>query len=308
MLKKFATLTMSLLICFSFLVGCNKNSDNNKKIGLIVSTLNNPFFVDLKTGIENKAKELGYDVVVLDSQNDPAKEVSNMEDISVKNVDLVLLNPVDSDSAIASVMIANNLDLPVITVDRASNGGNIVSHVASDNEEGGKMAAKYLAEKLGNKGNIVELEGTAGSSATRDRGNGFDSEIKNTNLEIITKQSADFDRTKGLSVMENIIQSKGNIDAVFAQNDEMALGALKALHKYHISIPEQISIVGFNGIDNLELMNIRPTVANFDPYQIGSAAGKFLLERIQNLNIENREAIFDPTLINGNATSFPRIF
>ena len=181
MLKKLATLTMSLLICFSFLVGCNKNSDNNKKIGLIVSTLNNPFFVDLKTGIENKAKELGYDVVVLDSQNDPAKEVSNMEDISVKNVDLVLLNPVDSDSAIASVMIANNLDLPVITVDRASNGGNIVSHVASDNEEGGKMAAKYLAEKLGNKGNIVELEGTAGSSATRDRGNGFDSEIKNTN-------------------------------------------------------------------------------------------------------------------------------
>lgn len=250
MLKKFATLTMSLLICFSFLVGCNKNSDNNKKIGLIVSTLNNPFFVDLKTGIENKAKELGYDVVVLDSQNDPAKEVSNMEDISVNNVDLVLLNPVDSDSAIASVMIANNLDLPVITVDRASNGGNIVSHVASDNEEGGKMAAKYLAEKLGNKGNkgnIVELEGTAGSSATRDRGNGFDSEIKNTNLEIITKQSADFDRTKGLSVMENIIQSKGNIDAVFAQNDEMALGALKALQDANIN---DVLVVGFDATDD----------------------------------------------------------
>ena len=213
---------------FFFLVGCNKNSDNNKKIGLIVSTLNNPFFVDLKTGIENKAKELGYDVVVLDSQNDPAKEVSNMEDISVKNVDLVLLNPVDSDSAIASVMIANNLDLPVITVDRASNGGNIVSHVASDNEEGGKMAAKYLA-------------------ATRDRGNGFDSEIKNTNLEIITKQSADFDRTKGLSVMENIIQSKGNIDAVFAQNDEMALGALKALQDANIN---DVLVVGFDATDD----------------------------------------------------------
>ena len=193
MLKKLATLIMSLLICSSLLIGCNKSSDNTKKIGLIVSTLNNPFFVDLKTGIENKASELGYDVIVLDSQNDPAKEVSNMEDISVKDVDLVLLNPVDSDSAIASVMVANNLDLPIITVDRASNGGEVVSHVASDNEEGGKMAAKYLAEKLNNKGNIVELEGSAGSSATRDRGNGFDNEIKNTNLEIITKQSDDFD-------------------------------------------------------------------------------------------------------------------
>ncbi len=247
MLKKLATLIMSLLICSSLLIGCNKSSDNTKKIGLIVSTLNNPFFVDLKTGIENKASELGYDVIVLDSQNDPAKEVSNMEDISVKDVDLVLLNPVDSDSAIASVMVANNLDLPIITVDRASNGGKVVSHVASDNEEGGKMAAKYLAEKLNNKGNIVELEGSAGSSATRDRGNGFDNEIKNTNLEIITKQSADFDRTKGLSVMENIIQSKGNIDAVFAQNDEMALGALKALQDANMN---DVLVVGFDATDD----------------------------------------------------------
>ena len=248
MFKKIATLIMSLILCTSLLVGCRQKSNNDtKKIGLIVSTLNNPFFVDLKSGIESKAKKLGYDVVVLDSQNDPAKEVSNMEDISVRNVDVVLLNPVDSDSAIASVMVANNLDLPVITVDRASNGGKVVSHVASDNVEGGKMAAKYLVEKLSNKGNIVELEGIAGSSATRDRGAGFDNEVKNSNLNIITKQSADFDRTKGLSVMENIIQSKGNIDAVFAQNDEMALGALKALQDANM---DDVLVVGFDATDD----------------------------------------------------------
>ena len=249
MLKKFATIMMSLVLCSSLLVGCGQQKSNKdtKKIGLIVSTLNNPFFVDLKSGIESEAEKLGYDIVVLDSQNDPAKEVSNMEDISVKNVDVVLLNPVDSDSAIASVMIANNLDLPVITVDRAANGGNVVSHVASDNEEGGKMAAQYLVEQLGNKGNVVELEGIAGSSATRDRGAGFDNEIKNSNLNIITKQSADFDRTKGLSVMENIIQSKGDIDAVFAQNDEMALGALKALQDANMN---DVLVVGFDATDD----------------------------------------------------------
>ena len=198
MFKKITTIMISLILCTSLLVGCSQKSvDNTNKIGLIVSTLNNPFFVDLKSGIESEAKKLGYDVVVLDSQNDPAKEVSNMEDISVKDVDVVLLNPVDSDSAIASVMVSNNLDLPVITVDRVSNGGKVVSHVASDNVEGGKMAAKYLVEKLGNKGNIVELEGIAGSSATRDRGDGFDNKVKNSNLQIITKQSADVDRTKG---------------------------------------------------------------------------------------------------------------
>ena len=229
-------------------MGCSRKSSNDtKKIGLIVSTLNNPFFVDLKSGIESEAKKLGYDVVVLDSQNDPAKEVSNMEDISVKNVDIVLLNPGRFCSAIASVMVANNLDLPVITVDRASNGGKVISHVASDNVEGGKMAAQYVIDQLGGKGNIVELEGIAGSSATRDRGTGFDNEIKNSNLNIITKQSADFDRTKGLSVMENIIQSKGNIDAVFAQNDEMALGALKALQDANL---DDVLVVGFDATDD----------------------------------------------------------
>lgn len=272
MLKKLSILMMSLVLCSSLLVGCTQKKDDTKKIGLIVSTLNNPFFVDLKTGIENEADKLGYEVVVLDSQNDPAKEVSNMEDISVKDVDIVLLNPVDSDSAIASVMIANNLDFPVITVDRAANGGDVVSHVASDNEEGGKMAANYIIEQLGDNGNIVELEGTAGSSATRDRGAGFDKKIKNSNLKIITKQSADFDRTKGLSVMENIIQSKGKIDAVFAQNDEMALGALKALQDANMN---DVLVVGFDAtddaIDSVNKGDMAATIAQ-QPLLIGETA------------------------------------
>lgn len=288
MLKKLATLTMSFVLCSSLLVGCGKNTNSDtQKIGLIVSTLNNPFFVDLKTGIENQAKKLGYDVVVLDSQNDPAKEVSNMEDISVKDVDVVLLNPVDSDSAIASVMVANNLDLPVITVDRAANGGEVVSHVASDNAEGGKMAAQYLINQLGDNANIVELEGIAGSSATRDRGAGFDNEIENSNLNIITKQSADFDRTKGLSVMENIIQSKGDIDAVFAQNDEMALGALKALQDANMN---DILVVGFDATDDavasVEKGEMSATIAQ-QPKLIGETAVNLVHRFLSGEKVEN---------------------
>ena len=285
MFKKLATLMMAVILSSSLLVGCNQKDNNKKKIGLIVSTLNNPFFVDLKSGIESEAQKLGYDVVVLDSQNDPAKEVSNMEDISVKDVDVVLLNPVDSDSAIASVMVANNLDLPVITVDRASNGGKVVAHVASDNKEGGKMAAKYLEEQLGNNANIVELEGIAGSSATRDRGAGFDNEIKNTNLKIITKQSADFDRTKGLSVMENIIQSKGNIDAVFAQNDEMALGALEAIQ----SSGREILVVGFDATDDavasVEEGKLAATVAQ-KPKLMGETALEIAVKYLKGEKVE----------------------
>ena len=291
MLKKLATLTMSFVLCSSLLVGCGKNTNSDtQKIGLIVSTLNNPFFVDLKTGIENQAKKLGYDVVVLDSQNDPAKEVSNMEDISVKDVDVVLLNPVDSDSAIASVMVANNLDLPVITVDRAANGGEVVSHVASDNAEGGKMAAQYLINQLGDNANIVELEGIAGSSATRDRGAGFDNEIENSNLNIITNQSADFDRTKGLSVMENIIQSKGDIDAVFAQNDEMALGALKALQDANM---DNVLVVGFDATDDavasVNKGEMSATIAQ-QPILIGETAVNLTHRFLSGETVEERRS------------------
>lgn len=270
----------------SLLVGCQVKDDSRVKVGLIVSTLNNPFFVDLKTGVEKRAEELGYDVVVLDSQNDPAKEVSNMEDITVKNVDIVLLNPVDSDSAIASVMIANNSKLPVVTVDRAANGGDVISHIASDNIAGGDMAAKFLMEKLGSKGNVVELEGIAGSSATRDRGKGFEDGIKESGFNLVAKQSADFDRTKGLSVMENIIQSKDKIDAVFAQNDEMALGAEKALEGANM---KDVLVVGFDAtadaVDAVKKGKLAATVAQ-QPVLIGKTAVDAVNKILKNEKIK----------------------
>lgn len=285
-MKKFLSIIMIITLSSFILVGCGQKPGESKKIGLIVSTLNNPFFVDLKKGVEQEAEKLGYEVVVLDSQNDPAKEVSNMEDITVKNVDLVLLNPVDSDSAVASVMIANNANLPVMTVDRVANGGTVISHIASDNIAGGDMAAKFLIDKLGNKGNIVELEGIAGSSATRDRGKGFDDGVADSNLKIISKQSADFDRTKGLTVMENIIQAKGNIDAVFAQNDEMALGASKALADANMN---DVLVVGFDAtddaVDAVKQGTMAATVAQ-QPILIGETAVKQAVEYLQGDKVE----------------------
>lgn len=285
-MKKFLSIIMVLVLSSLALVGCQQADNDTKKIGLIVSTLNNPFFVDLRDGVIKKAEELGYEVVVLDSQNDPAKEVSNMEDISVKDVDVVLLNPVDSDSAVASVMIANNSDLPVVTVDRAANGGKVVSHIASDNVAGGDMAAKFLIEKLGGEGNIVELEGIAGSSATRDRGKGFEDGIKESKFNLVAKQSADFDRTKGLSVMENIIQSKSDISAVFAQNDEMALGAQKALEGAGM---KDVLVVGFDAtddaVDAVKKGTMAATVAQ-QPILIGETAVEAIHKLLSNEKID----------------------
>nr|2IOY_A Chain A, Periplasmic sugar-binding protein [Caldanaerobacter subterraneus subsp. tengcongensis]2IOY_B Chain B, Periplasmic sugar-binding protein [Caldanaerobacter subterraneus subsp. tengcongensis] len=219
-----------------------------KTIGLVISTLNNPFFVTLKNGAEEKAKELGYKIIVEDSQNDSSKELSNVEDLIQQKVDVLLINPVDSDAVVTAIKEANSKNIPVITIDRSANGGDVVCHIASDNVKGGEMAAEFIAKALKGKGNVVELEGIPGASAARDRGKGFDEAIaKYPDIKIVAKQAADFDRSKGLSVMENILQAQPKIDAVFAQNDEMALGAIKAIEAAN---RQGIIVVGFDGTED----------------------------------------------------------
>ncbi|MBC2850100.1 ribose ABC transporter substrate-binding protein RbsB [Cetobacterium sp. 8H] len=216
------------------------------KIGLVVSTQDNPFFVTLKDGAVNKAKEMGHEIVVLDSQNDPSKELANVEDLLVKGIDVLLINPTDSDAVVSAVKAANRSKIPVVTLDRASNGGKIASHISSDNVAGGVMAGEFILKKLNGKGKVVELEGIPGTTAARDRGNGFNKAVGGK-LNIVAKQAADFDRTKGLNVMENILQAQPEINAVFAHNDEMALGALRAIES---SGRGEIMVVGFDATDD----------------------------------------------------------
>jgi ribose transport system substrate-binding protein len=217
-----------------------------KTVGLVVSTLNNPFFVTLKDGAVGEAKKAGINLIVLDSQNDPAKEIANVEDLLSKGVAAILINPTDSDAVGNAIKMANRAKVPVITLDRGANAGAVVSHIASDNVAGGKMAGAFIAEKLGKKGNVVELEGIPGTSAARDRGKGFNDALKGTAVKVVARQAADFDRTKGLNVMENILQAQPKIDAVFAHNDEMALGAMRAI----TAAKKNIMVVGFDATDD----------------------------------------------------------
>lgn len=217
------------------------------KIALVVSTLNNPFFVTLKDGAEAEAQKLGYDLVVLDSQNDPAKELSNTEDVLGHDIQVLLINPTDSDAVKSAVRAANRANVPVVTLDRTANGGKVVTHIASDNVAGGKMDGELLVKLLDGKGKVAELQGTPGTSAARDRGEGFHEAIDAApGIELVASQPADFDRTKGLNVMENMLQAHPDINAVFAQNDEMALGAAKAVE----GSGKKVIIVGFDGTDD----------------------------------------------------------
>lgn len=241
-MKKLATLISAAVLSASFSAAASAQDT----IAMVVSTLNNPFFVTMKEGAEAKAKELGYNLIVLDSQNDPSKELANVEDLTVRGVKAILINPTDSDAVSNAIRMANRSNIPVLTLDRGASRGDVVSHIASDNVAGGEMAGKFIIEKVGEKARVIQLEGIAGTSAARERGKGFMNTVENSGMVLLASQPADFDRTKGLNVMENMLAANPDVQAVFAQNDEMALGALRAVQ----ASGKDVLIVGFDGTDD----------------------------------------------------------
>ncbi|WP_432719463.1 ribose ABC transporter substrate-binding protein RbsB [Jeongeupia wiesaeckerbachi] len=219
-------------------------SSGEPTIGLAVSTQNNPFFVTLRQAAEAEAKAQGIKLIAVDAQDDAAKQISSIEDLIQKKVSVILINPTDSDALANAVREANNAKIPVISIDRAVNGGEVVAHIASDNVEGGRMAAKFLLDQIKHQGKVIELEGIPGSSAARERGQGFGEGIKDAkDVQVVAKQPADFDRAKGLTVTENILQGNKDVKGLFAQNDEMALGALQAIQAAGL---KDVVVVGFD--------------------------------------------------------------
>lgn len=245
------------------------------KVGLSISTLNNPFFVDLRDGAEAVADLEGIDIVVADAQDDSSKQINDIEDLLQQGIDVLLVNPTDDEAVVAGIEAANDADIPVITVDRIAAGGDVVAHIASDNVAGGEMAGEYIAELLGDDGGkMIELEGIPGVAATTERGEGFHNIVDALDaIDVVASQTANFDRTEGLSVMENLLQGNKDIKAVFAHNDEMALGAVEALDSQ--GMLDDVVVVGFDATDDaraaVEDGRMEATVAQ-QPQLISEAA------------------------------------
>lgn len=255
-------------------------------VGVSISTLNNPFFVSLEQGITDLADEQGTKVKSVDAQDDTAKQTNDIDDLIQQGVDILLINPVDSAAITPAVESANAAGIPVITIDRSSDGGEVLTLVASDNVEGGEMAAKYIEEISGTDVNTVQLEGVPGASATRERGEGF-TNVAEKSLNVLDSQTANFDRAEGLTVMENMLQANPDIQAVFAQNDEMALGAIEAIQS--AGKTGEIQVVGFDGTEDgikaVEDGRLSATVAQ-QPEEMGKLAMQAAFDYLSGETIE----------------------
>ncbi|AZZ41123.1 D-ribose ABC transporter substrate-binding protein [Acidipropionibacterium jensenii] len=234
------------------LAGCNRDggaasgsSADKGTVVLAVSTQTNPFFVQLVNGAKAEAKAKGVTLQVQDASDDAATQANQISNAISTGAKVVVVNPTDSDAVAPSVKALNKAKIPVIAVDRSSSSGTVDSFIASDNVAGGAQAAKELATSMGEKGDVIQLQGTPGTSASRDRGKGFTQEIaKYPNIKVVAKQTANFDRSKALDVTTNLVQAHQGVTGLFAENDEMALGAISALGS---KAGKSVKVIGFDG-------------------------------------------------------------
>lgn len=216
---------------------------------MIMSTLNNPFFVSVKNGAAAEAKKNGLQLDVENANNSDSAALNLATTAISKQPGVLIIDPVGSESSTASVKAANNANTPVMAFDRQPTGGDLAAFVGYDAIQAGRNAADALAKGLGEKGDIVEIQGILGTNVAQDRSKGFEDEIaKFPHIKIVAKQAADFDRATALNVMTNVLQAHPNIDGVYAANDEMAMGVLAALKSRNLA--GKVTLVGNDGISD----------------------------------------------------------
>lgn len=229
----------------------SKESTEKPKIAVVISTLNNPWFVVLGESAVQNAEKLGYEAKLFDSQNNPAIESDHFENLISSGFDAILFNPTDADGSIANILKAKEAGIPVFCMDREVNSNDAAtSQILSDNYTGCVAIGVEFVKQLHGKGNYVEILGLAGDNNTYARSNGFHTVVdKFKGLKMLGQQNGDFDRNKAMEVMESMMQANPDLQGVFCGNDAMALGAYQAIQS--AGKANQIKVFGFDGADEV---------------------------------------------------------
>ena len=245
---------LTVLVLIGLLVaglsGCRRSGAEKGRMAVVISTLNNPWFVVLGESAAAKARELGYEAVIYDSQNNSAREAEHFDNIIAMGYQAILFNPTDADGSVLNVTRARDAGIPTFCIDREINSRDAaVTQLLSDNFTGCVKLGQYFVQEMNKKGRYVEILGLVGDNNTWNRSRGFHSVVDEfPDLVMVAQQSADFDRNRAMEVMETIMQAQPDIDAVFAGNDAMALGAYQAI--LSAGKTDEIKVFGFDGADD----------------------------------------------------------
>src|SRR5689334_15769375 len=240
------------LVSFFVINSCKTKSEvASKKVAIIISTLNNPWFVFLADQAAARAKELGYETKIFDSQNNTSLETDHFENAIASGYKAILFNPTDAEGSVANVLKAKEAGVPVFCMDREVNSTvAATSQILSDSYSGCVELGKYFVQQMNKNGKYVELLGLVGDNNTWNRSKGFHEVVDcYPGLKMVAQQSADFDRNKAMEVMESILQAHPEINAVFCGNDAMASGAYQAL--VAAGKAGDVKVFGFDGAEDV---------------------------------------------------------
>jgi ribose transport system substrate-binding protein len=224
------------------------------KVGFAQTESNNPWRIAQTESMQAEAKRLGHQLVYTDAAGSAAKQVADVNSMIAQGVDLIFLAPREEKPLIPAVMTAKRAGIPLILLDRtvdpslAQAGRDYVTFIGSDFVEEGRRAAEWLVQATGGNAKIIQLEGTVGSSPANDRRKGFEEAIKaHPGMQIVASQSGDFARDKGRQVAETLLQAHPDATAIYAHNDEMAVGAIAAVEATGKTPGKDITIVSIDG-------------------------------------------------------------
>jgi len=269
---------------------CCSPKTQNKRIGFVVTTLSNPYFVTMTDGAKTEMQNHpGFELIVQAPENavDVARQVDLVENLIAQRVDALAIVPADSKGIIPAIAKANAANIPVLVLDNRLDkavadkaGIHTITFIGSDNVAGGHLAGEYMIKSLPKGGEVAILEGVSGVDAAIDRKAGFAAALSSApQLHIVASQPADWDREKGLNIFQNILQAHPKIKGVFACNDEMALGAVQAIHA--AGKDHKIIVVGFDAIkdarDAIQRGDMNATVAQL-PAEVGRLGAKYAVD------------------------------
>lgn len=294
-MKKFIMFVLIIsAVPFLFANGAGNGGSDEIVIGMTVPGMQFPFFVIMGDEAQKKADQLGIKLIIHDSQNQSSNQMSAIENFVAQKVDGILISPMTTDSQVPAIEAAVAAGIPVATVDRKANSNKVLVHVGADNVEGGRSAARYIIEQLDGKGKVIQLEGTPGASAAIDRKAGFDEVMEGSGVNIVVSQSAQFSRSEGQVVMENLIQAYPDFDAVFGANDEMIIGAIEAMESSGIDPASKVT-VGFDATPDafayIDEGKLDVTIDQFPGQQAGQAL-QMLYDYIVNKTEPSSDVIY----------------
>ncbi len=272
-------LQTALLLTLLVLTSCNPPAPGKKVIGVTLLTRAHVFYKDLEDGLRRAAGRHGYEVIVTAGEFDLGKQSAQIEDFITRKVDAIVVAPVDSRGIGPAIRKANEAKIPVFTSDIASQEGEVVCHIASDNVAGGRLAGEFLAKALGGKGTVAVI-GQPTVTSVLDRVQGFREALaKHPGMEIVTEVNGEGVRDKAMQAASDVLQAHPDLAGIFGINDDSALGTLDAVKQFR---RENMVIVGYDATPPAVDAIKKGTALKADVVQYPDRIGENTVDRIHD--------------------------